>query len=61
MGGWGEENNHDQGGVQNPARSRETHTPPRCFSSFLQHRQRDGMETTCRLVYLSRGIEDEAV
>jgi hypothetical protein len=31
------------------------------FPSFLQHRQRDGMETTCRLVYPSRGIEDEVV
>ena len=47
--------------VQNPARSRETHMLPHCFPSFLQHRQWDGMETTCLLVYPSRDIEDEAV
>jgi len=60
-GVWGKESNRDQGGVQNPARSRETHTRPRRFPSFLRHRRRDGMETTCRLVSPSRGIEDEAV
>jgi hypothetical protein len=33
-GSWDEENNRNQGGVQNPARLGETHTPPRCFPSF---------------------------
>jgi len=60
-GGWGKENNWDQGGVQNPARSHEIHMLSRFSPSFLQHQQWDGMETTCCLVYPSCGIENEAV
>ena len=61
--GFGEENDWDQGGVQNPLRLCEAYTLPRHFTSFcgIDHETAWKIRTPCCSVCPPHGIQEEAV